>query len=323
VLDDDVRRQVLTALLVGQRHSWDQGLTAAVLEDAGASGLLRVLVDDAVARQLPDGRLAELDPACAVNSAAVAEFVDLVAARTGDAALAAAGARQRSWVTVTAPRADDGTLFHLLGSRQVWADTVFMVVPYLAALGETAAAVRQLDGHRARLRDPRSGLWSARWDEDAGGLVDARAWGTGNGWVAAGIARAVRWLPGQAGVVAAAEVRRLLDACLPLRRPDGLFGDVLDEPAGPTDTNVAAMLAHAALLGARQGWLPAGYGAVGEDLLGSVVARVDALGRVSGASAAPHFDRPGHSPEAQAFLLLADCAHRRWQAGRHRGATSS
>jgi unsaturated rhamnogalacturonyl hydrolase len=323
VLDDAVRRQVRTALLVAQRHSWDQGLTAAVLEESGTAAELRVLVDDAVARQLPDGRLAELDPACAVNSAAVGEFVDLLAHRTGDPTLAAAGARQRAWVTAGAPRAGDGTLFHLTGSRQVWADTVYMVVPYLAALGHSGAAAAQLAGHRARLRDPRTGLWSARWDEDAGRLVDARAWGTGNGWVAAGAARAVRWLPGAAGVAAAGEIRRLLDACLPLRRPDGLFGDVLDDPAGPTDTNVASMLAFAALQGAAQGWLPPGYGDVGEDLLGSAVARLDELGRVSGAIAAPHFDRPGHSPEAQAFLLLADSAHRRWRAARHRGAASS
>ena len=131
-----------------------------------------------------------------------------------------------------------------------------MVVPYLAALGETAAAIAQLDGHRARLRDARTGLWSARWDEDTGAPADARAWGTGNGWVAAGLARAVHQLPGAAGVSAAASVRELLDACLPWRRPDGLFGDVLDEPAGPADTNVASMLAYAALLGAGEGWLP-------------------------------------------------------------------
>ena len=59
MLDDAARQQVLTALLVGQRHSWDQGLTAAVLEQSGAAAALRALLDDAVARQLPDGRLAE------------------------------------------------------------------------------------------------------------------------------------------------------------------------------------------------------------------------------------------------------------------------
>ncbi|WP_299955176.1 glycoside hydrolase family 88 protein [uncultured Modestobacter sp.] len=314
MLDPDTRRRVLDCLLVSQRHSWDQGLTAAVLADAGATGPLRALVDDAVARQRADGRLAELDPVCAVNSGAVGEFVHDLAVRAGDPVLTAAAAGQRAWLTSGAPRAADGTLFHLLGSRQVWADTVYMAVPFLAAVGEPAAALAQLAGHRARLRDPGTGLWAARWDEDAGALADARPWGTGNGWVAAGAARAVGRLTGDAADAVAAQVRELLDACLVHRRPDGLFGDVLDDPAGPADTDVAAMLATAALTGAAEGWLPPSYGTTGESLLAAVVDRVDDLGRVTGASAAPHFDRPGHSPEAQAFLLLADAAHRRWRA---------
>ncbi|WP_222192695.1 glycoside hydrolase family 88 protein [Modestobacter italicus] len=314
MLDPDTRRRVLDCLLVAQRHSWDQGLTAAVLDEAGAAGPLRALVDDAVARQRADGRLAELDPACAVNSGAVGELVHALAVRTGDPALTAAVAGQRAWLTSGAPRAADGTLFHLLGSRQVWSDTVYMVVPFLAAVGEPAAALAQLAGHRARLRHPGTGLWAARWDEDAVALADARPWGTGNGWVAAGAARTVGRLPADDARVVAVQVRELLDVCLAHRRPDGLFGDVLDDPAGPADTNVAAMLATAALTGAAEGWLPPSYGATGESLLGAVAARVDELGRVTGASAAPHFDRPGSSPEAQAFLLLADAAHRRWRA---------
>jgi unsaturated rhamnogalacturonyl hydrolase len=313
---------VLCCLLVGQRHSWDQGLTAAVLDAAGAEGALRALVDDAVARRLPDGRLAELDPLCAVNGGAVAEFVDLLARRTGDRLLAEAAAGQRSWLLCTAPRAVDGTLFHLLGSRQVWADTVYMVLPFLAASGEVRAALDQLEGHRARLQNPVTGLWAARWDEDAGACADPRAWGTANGWVAAGMARAVRSVPPTARADLAAQVRELLDACLAVRRPDGRFGAVLDEPDGPADTNVGSMLGYAALLGATEGWLPSGYGGIGESLVSVVAGCVDDLGRVQGASAAPGFDRPGCSPEAQAFLLLADRAAERRRDVLHRGAAS-
>ena len=322
MLDDDTRRRVLGCLLVAQRHSWDQALTAEVLASAGESGLLRALVDDAVARQLPDGRLAELDPACAVNGGALLGVVVRLGRETGDAALTRAADRQLAWLLHDAPRADDGTLFHLTGSRQVWADTVSMVVPALAAAGRPGAALGQLSGHRRRLRDPGSGLWSARWDDDAGALADPRAWGTGNGWVAAGLARAVRELPAADRPAIAAEVGELLDVCLALRRPDGRLGDVLDDADSPADTNVGSMLAWAALTGAAEGWLPARYGEAGVDLLAAVVPFVDPLGRVTGASGAPYFDRPGHSPEAQAFLLLADAACLRWQAARRRDAAS-
>ena len=303
MLDEDTRRRALGCLLVAQRHSWDQALTAAVLADAGETGLQRALVDDAVARRLPDGRLAELDPACAVNGGALLEFVPP----------GAAADQQLHWLLTAAPRAADGTLFHLLGSRQAWADTVYMVVPPLAAAGHPGAALAQLAGHRRRLRDPGTGLWAARWDDDAGALADPRAWGTGNGWVAAGLTRAARHLPDPAAV--AHELQELLDACLALRRPDGRFGDVLDDPGSPADTNVGSMLAWAALTGAASGRLPDRYGALGEELLAAVLPHVDALGRVTGASAAPTFDRPGRSPEAQAFLLLADAAARRWRSG--------
>ena len=50
MLDDDTRHQVLTALLVRQRHSWDQGLTAAVLEQPGTAAALREL-DPALAAE--------------------------------------------------------------------------------------------------------------------------------------------------------------------------------------------------------------------------------------------------------------------------------
>ncbi|MGY1779194.1 glycoside hydrolase family 88 protein [Geodermatophilus sp. SYSU D01036] len=306
MLSDDDRRRVLAALLVGQRHSWDQGLTAAVLDGAGEAAALRALVDDAVARQLPDGRLAELDPACSVNGGVVGEYADLLAQRLGDRALAAAAARQRDWLLRRAPRAADGTLFHLVGTREVWADTVFMVVPPLAAAGFADVALAQLDGHRARLRRP-DGLWRARWDEDAGRPSDDRAWGTGNGWVAAALARTVGRLPG-AGL--AGEARAHLDACLAHRRPDGTLGSVLDDDGSPADTAVAAMLSWAASTGAAAGWLPRSYAATGRSLLATAAARVDGLGRVTGAAAAPRFDRPGHSPEAQAWLLLADAQTR-------------
>lgn len=255
---------------------------------------------------MPDGRLAELDPVCAVNGAALLEFVHRV---PGDPA--AAAGRQLDWLLHRAPRADDGTLFHLTDRREVWADSVYMVVPSLVAVGEVSAALAQLEGHRSRLRYPGTGLWAARWDEDRGELADGRTWGTGNGWVAAGLARALRGLPAGNARPVARQVRNLLDACLARRRADGLFGDVLDDPASPADTDVASMLAFAALEGAARGWLPASYREVGTSLLAAATARVDALGRVAGASAAPHFDRPGYSPEAQAFLLLADAAARR------------
>ena len=298
VLDDDARRRAVDRLLAGQRCPGDQGATAAVLDDDAAAGPLRALVDDAVDRQLPDGRLAGPDPACALDGAAVGEFVERLARRHGDPVLAAAAAAQRAWLLHGAPRAADGTVFARLDGRLVRADSISPLVPPLVVAGEAAAALAQLAGHRRRLRQDRTGLWATSWDEGTGRLADPRARGTGNGRVVTGLARSVRWLPAPARTAVAGEVQELLEACLALRRPDGLVGEVLDDPAAPGDATAGAMLACAALTGAAEGWLADRWRGVGAELLTAV------LDRVGG-------PRPGCSLPMQAFLLLADTAARR------------
>jgi unsaturated rhamnogalacturonyl hydrolase len=317
------QRRVLAALLAMQRQSWEQGVTGHALLDLGRYDLLRPMARDAVLRQRPDGRLAEIEEQALVNSAANGEAVRWAADATGDPAMADAFNRQLHWLRQNCPRADDGTLFHLAGGREVWSDTVYMVVPLLAAVGDVQGAQRQLDGHRRRLFDRHRRLYAARWDEDAQQLSLPALWGTGNGWVAAGLARALthlnsqRHLSGGTGSVtdfeqdAAAHAREVIDACLRHRRPDGLFHDVLDDPSSFVEVNLAQMLAYATFTGVADGWLPGQYAPIGSSLLASAQANIDPDGLVTGVCGAPHFDRPGVSAEAQAFFLLASRAAQR------------
>ncbi|MFJ8580561.1 glycoside hydrolase family 88 protein [Micromonospora sp. NPDC093277] len=309
---DATTDRVLTALLAMQRQSWEQGVTGHALLDLGLDELAVLVADAAVTRQHPDGRLGDVSgEAGAVNGAACGEAVRHAASTDGDPCWPAALAAQLDWLVTRAPRAADGTLFHLLDNRQVWPDTVYMVVPLLALLGRTDVAAAQVAGHRRRLYDERTGLYAARWDEDRGELDRAEHWGTGNGWVVAGIARALRLAPGwPAGLrdELAGHARAVLDACLAHRADDGLFHDVLDDPGTFREANTAQMLAYAALTGVADGWLPATWLDVGADLLAAAGRRIDRYGRVTGVSGAPDFAGPGTSPEAQAFHLLGQSA---------------
>ncbi|GGK84297.1 glycoside hydrolase family 88 protein [Mangrovihabitans endophyticus] len=288
--------RVWTALLAMQRQSWEQGVAAQAALDGGRADLARLLAESAVARQAPDGRLGGADDN-AVNGAACAE-----AARAGG--FTEAADRQIDWLVHRAPRAADGTLFHVLGGREVWADTVYMVVPPLAAAGHLDLAVAQAHGHRRRLC--RDGRYAAVWAEDIGAARRGEHWGGGNGWVVAGLARALRQAPQLRDSDLPAHGREVLDACLALRRrSDGLFHDVLDDDTTFVETNAAQMFAYAALTGAADGWLPAAYAVTGRDLLAAATRRIDRYGVVRGACGAPAFDGPGTSPEAQAFHLLA------------------
>jgi unsaturated rhamnogalacturonyl hydrolase len=287
---------VLLALLAMQRHSWEQGVATHALLDLGHADLARLLALDAVVHQSADGRLGTVgEESGSVNGAACGE------ALIGHPALDA----QLDWLLSRAPRAADGTLFHVIGGREVWADTVYMVVPLLAATGHPDEAVRQVAGHRERLCT--GGLYAARWDEDTATLTAAEPWGTGSGWVAAGIARALRHDPSLRPVLAG-HAQEIVDACLALRRPDGLFGNVLTDPASFPEANIAQMLAYTTCTGVADGWLAPSYAEVGRSLLASVAPLITADGLVTQVCGAPMFDRPGTSAEAQAFQLLARAA---------------
>jgi unsaturated rhamnogalacturonyl hydrolase len=288
----------LDALLAMQRQSWEQGVAAQAVLDLGRTDLAFLMAGAAVTRQAPDGRLGGADDN-AVNGAACGE----AAFRCG---FSEAADRQLAWLRHDAPRAADGTLFHVLRTREVWADTVYMVVPFLALTGHLDEAVRQVDGHRRRLC-PES-LYGAVWSDETGDFPRPDHWGGGNGWVVAGIARALRHAPGLRDTHLPAHAREVLDACLAHRRADGLFHDVLDDPTTFRESNAAQMFAYAALTGATDGWLPAGYADLGRDLLAAATRERDEHGLIRNACGSPTFDHPGTSPEAQAFHLLATAA---------------
>ena len=313
-LDPDQRR-VLDALLAMQRQCWEQGVASHALLDLGQHPLVEVMARDAVTHQTPDGRLADLNDPGLVNCGAAGEAVLWAARRSGDTRLAEAYERQLRWFLTGAPRAPDGALFHIDGTRECWVDTVYMAVPFLVSAGHVDAAEQQLTAHRERLFDPAAGLYGWRWDEDAARVTHPEHWGTGNGWVVAGIARALRLLPRTYAAFAgpaADHARTVLDACLRHRDPhDGLFGNVVDDPSTFREANLAQMLAYGALTGVADGWLPPEYATVGRSLLESARRKVDAHGFVTGVCGAPRFDHQGTSAEAQSFFLLASAAEQR------------
>jgi|SRR5829696_989885 len=65
----------MLAMLGIQRLSWEQGVAAEAVLDLGRYELVRVLAREAVTRQAPDGRLAEVGEGNLVDAAAKAEAV--------------------------------------------------------------------------------------------------------------------------------------------------------------------------------------------------------------------------------------------------------
>jgi unsaturated rhamnogalacturonyl hydrolase len=304
---DPQQRRVLNALLAMQRQSWEQGVLGHALLDLEQWELAEVVARDSVVRQNRQGKLAEVDNAGIVNSGSVGEVVAWASIR--DESLRPAVGRQLGWLMEGAPRAADGTLFHIEGSRELWVDSVYMVVPLLVLANEEEAALAQFRGHRTRLFDVGSGLWGSRYDEDEGRVIHSQHWGTGNGWVVAAIARAIHL--GLRSAELADHAQTVLDALLALRRPDGSFTNIVDDGETFEENTVGLMAAYAMLQGVTDGWLSRDYADAGRSLVAHARTLVDEHGLVQRVCGAPHFDRQGTSAEAQAFFLMATAAEAR------------
>jgi unsaturated rhamnogalacturonyl hydrolase len=309
--------KVKRALLAMQRHSWEQGVAAQAFLELGEKEIVILMAKEAVLRQQEDGRLGVVGSNQAVTDpAANGEPVLYAAKITGDPQLREAADRMLGYLLHHAPRAEDGTLYHVTTRPQVWVDSIYMAPPFLAVAGHPEEAMRQIEGFRARLWHPEAHLYAHIWDEGENAFVRAAHWGVGNGWAAAGMARVITALPPEMERARArliGYVRELLDSCLAHIRPDGLFHDVIDDPETFVETNLGQMLAYTIYRGLREGWLEGTYRAHADRMRQAAHAQVDEYGLVQGVCSAPRFDRPGTAPEGQAFFLLMEAAYGRTQ----------
>ncbi len=245
-----------------QRRDWEQGTLAQAMVEAGDRHRTILLTKAAIVQKTPDGRLGVVvsgsptDPA--MGGAAYAKAAEW----TGDAEMQQAVDGLLAWIRKGAPRNADGILYHVFRGAEMWSDGLNCAPPFLAAMGFHDEALAQIEGYRQRLWDPDKKLLAHIWDDQKKQLRDANFWGGGNGWAAAGLARVWRSLPSerrQDRARLADFAREIVDGCLACQRPDGLFHNVVDQPATFVETNLAQMLAFAIYEGVSAGWLPAAY----------------------------------------------------------------
>jgi unsaturated rhamnogalacturonyl hydrolase len=309
----DRAERVARAMLSMQRASWEQGVAAQAFLERGDEERVLLMAQEAALRQTEEGRLAVLYTDNGVTDPAASGEAVLHAARaTGDAGLKQAADRMAVYLLEKAPRASDGTLHHTLNAPEIWVDSMYMAPPFLAAVGYTEEAVRQLDGMGRRLWSPEKQLYAHRWDEARQEFINAKAWGVGNGWAMAGLARVVDVLPEDQASDRerlAGRARQTLDGCLAHLRPDGLFHNVVDEPDTFVETNLSQMAAYTIFRGVRSGWLPRRYVRSALEMRDAAHGQVNEHGYVQGVCGAPFFDSPGRATEGQAFFLLMEAAY--------------
>ncbi len=305
-------RKVQLALLSMQRYSWEQGVASQAFWDLGETETAVALAKSAVLRRIPDGRTAVMGSFDAVTDPCAPGEVIVHAWRlTGDPFYRNALDSLLDWALHKAPKTSCGVVCHVEHARQVWADSYYMLPPFLAAAGYGKEAVEQLEGYHRLLCDPATGLFRHIWNEETGQFDRPAFWGGGNGWAAASMARILHLLPASETELR----RRVLDLELPLLRAlqgvvreDGLSHDILDQPDSFVEVNFSQMYAYALFTGIADGWLSDDHRELAETLRTAANDKVDSDGFVQQVCGAPDFSSPGTSPEGQAFYLMMEAA---------------
>lgn len=217
---------------------------------------------------------------------------------TGDPWYLSTAQEIAGWIRETAPRTREGALEHTVTEavefpEQVWADTVYMAVLFLARLAVltgdrelAAAAVQQTLLHLRLLQDPSTGLLFHGWNSRAGSYMSAARWARANAWVALAVPEIVA---GTASLTVIPQelysrYRRLASALRQAQGASGLWHTVLDQPDYYEETSASAGIACGFLKAVKSGLLEEDYLENAKAALAGILPLIREDGEVQGVS---------------------------------------
>ncbi len=305
--------KVKKAALSMQRYSWEQGVLAQAFLESGDEDTALFMAVEGANRQLSDGRCAHIgNPGAVTDPCAIGETLVFACEKTNDPYLIHAKEKLLQWALQDAPRTENGIVYHVDYAPEIWVDSFYMLPPFLARAGHMDASLQQINGYWNALFLSEEKLLAHQRNMETGAFLRKAAWGVGNGWAMAGIARVIDLLPdayAKEKQDLITKVITLLDAVLPFQMENGMFHDVLNDPSTFPEVNFSQMLAYTVFRGIKSGWLSPPYLPIAERCRNAAISQVDDYGLVRNVCGMPHFDRPFVAPEGQAFHILMESAY--------------
>lgn len=309
----EIERKVKTAMLCMTRQCWEQGIAAEALLETEDFEALGIVVYDMVLRQSADGRLCNVEDTPAVtDSSFCIPPTFLYGKKIGNETYRKAAEQNIKYLLHQAERSEDGILFHIRGTSEIWADSAAFLPYSMALLGYPAEAVYQMKGLLRKLKGEK-GLYYHKWDEKSKDWTRKLEWGIGNGWILTGLLRLYTALPQNdpEKKEILKEYRELLDAILSCENEDHLFHDILDDAKTFLETEISEMVAYAIYRGVEEGVLENSYLSRADAIREAIHQKVDEFGRLQDSSSSPYFLEPGTSVESQAHFLMMEQAYRK------------
>jgi unsaturated rhamnogalacturonyl hydrolase len=189
-------------------------------------------------------------------------------------------------------RLDDGTLArHRPQYQSLWADDLYMSVPFLANLGVLTGdpeyfddAVRQILQMADRLYIPEKELFDHGWNVTSGDYDPRFYWGRANGWTLMAMAELLGVLPenyeGRDEILHL--YRSMVRSLAGLQDGTGFWHNMLDKTDTYLETSCTAMFTFAVAKGINEGWISHVYGPVALTGWNALTTRVLENGAVDG-----------------------------------------
>jgi len=200
-----------------------------------------------------------------------------------------------AFVTTRQDRLPDGTLVRGRPRRfTLWADDLFMSVPFLARMGVLTGdrrylddAARQVINFHAHLFDARAGVIYHNWYSDGGGRPGVAFWSRANGWAMMAQVELLDRLPPDHPERDAllALFRRHVAGLARYQDTSGLWHQLLDRPDSYLETSATAMFTYAIARGVERGYLDASWAAVARRGWAGVLTRIRPDGQIEGTCA--------------------------------------
>jgi len=188
-------------------------------------------------------------------------------------------------------RMPDGTLARPRPQPvSLWADDLYMSVPFLAQMGKLTGdrsyfddAARQLIQSSARLQDPATGLYRHSWYENAA-YHPKFYWGRGSGWALMANAELLSVLPeNHRDRARLLEIfGRAVQGLVEAQSGDGMWHQLLDKTDSYLETSATAMFTFAIARGVNRGWLAPVFAPVAQAGWQALSTRIHPDGQIEG-----------------------------------------
>lgn len=270
---------------------WTQGVGLyglwKIYEETGEEEILNKLLKY-YERQLVIGL-----PARNVNTTAPLLALTYVAEKTGNKAYLEICHDWAKWLVDGLPKTKEGGFQHLtsdtLNEQELWDDTLFMAVLFLARMGVLEhnkewlnEAQYQFLLHVKYLADKKTGLWFHGWTFHGNHNFSAALWGRGNSWITMAIPELFDIMECDAPVKRYLKnaLENQIKALAQYQSEEGMWHTVIDAPDSYLEASATCGFGYGILKAVHMGLVDPSYEACARKALIPVLASIDQEGVV-------------------------------------------